>query len=155
MTDTFQVDATELTRWGRKAATQWAAIARDEYGRGLQRAGHRVRNAGNRRINRWHGELQDTSTVTTTASGETYTTVVAWPAKHARWVDQGRGPIEAAPGRMLRFETRSGEVIYRKRVGPARAQRFSTLGLAEAKPGIRQELDEATRRAVRRFEALS
>lgn len=150
MSDTFHVDATEVVRWGRKASAEWAPISRDEFRRGLHRAGHRVRNAGNRRINRWSGELQDTSYVKTDA----LTSRIVWPAKHAVYVDQGRGPIEAGPGRMLRFQLRSGQVLFRKRVGPARAQRFAAGGLRDARPGIRAELDEASRRAVRRFEAL-
>lgn len=151
--EAFHVDAEPVRRWGRKAA-QWPAISDDEHGRALQRGGHRARNAGNRRIRRWHGDLQDTSTVKTTQRGPNHEVEVLWPAKHAGWVERGRAGFSAKPGKRLRWVTRSGEVVFATKVGPAPAQWFARQGLAEAKPGIRQEIAEGTRRAIRRWEAL-
>lgn len=44
-------------------------------------------------------------------------------APHAGFVEHGRGPVEAPPGKVLRFEV-NGRVLFRKRVGPARARPF-------------------------------
>ena len=44
-------------------------------------------------------------------------------APRAGGVERGRGPIEAPPGKMLRFRV-GGRVLFRKRVGPARARPF-------------------------------
>jgi len=44
-------------------------------------------------------------------------------APHARWVEDGRGPVVAKRAKMLRFEV-GGRVLFRKRVGPARARPF-------------------------------
>ena len=154
MTDTFHVDAEPVKRWGRKAA-QWGPISNDEYGRALQRGGHRARAAGNRRIWRWSGELQDTSFVTTTQRGPSHEVEVVWPAKQAHWVERGRKGFSAKkPGGRLRWVDRSGKVIYAKSVGPAPAQWFARRGLQDAQPVIRQEIAEGTRRAIRRWEAL-
>lgn len=46
--------------------------------------------------------------------------------KYARIHHEGRGPIEARPGRTLRFKGRDGQIIYRKRVGPAKGNPFLT-----------------------------
>ena len=149
----FDVDTTQITRFANKAKGQAQRILQEELKSGFQRAGNRLKIAANKHINRWTGELQDTATVTTTQSGLVTQTTVGWPARHARWVEEGRGPIEAPPGKVLRFETRSGEVIYRKRVGPAAAQRFTKKGLADAQAGIRSDIQDAARQFVRRFEA--
>lgn len=154
MTHAFHVDADPVKRWGRKASTQWDAISDDEHGRALQRGGHRARNAGNRRVKRWSGELQDTSLVTTTKRGPSHEVQVLWPAKQAHWVERGRRAFSAPEGRMLRWETRTGEVVFAKSVKAAPAQWFARRGLQDARTGIRQEVADGTRRAIRRFEAL-
>ncbi len=48
------------------------------------------------------------------------------PSRYVRWVLEGRGPVEAKPGKMLRFEPGppGSGFIYRKRVGPAKANPF-------------------------------
>lgn len=44
-------------------------------------------------------------------------------APHARWVEQGRGPVRARPGGFLRFVV-GGRVLFRREVGPARPRPF-------------------------------
>jgi hypothetical protein len=151
----FDVDTRAITKWAAKAKGQAPRMLAEELKSGFHRAGHRLRIAANKHINRWTGELEGSATVTTTQSGTTTETVVAWTAPYAKWVDQGRGPIEARPGSVLRFETRSGEVVFTKRVGPAPAQRFAAKGLADARAGIRSDIQDAARQFVRRFEAAA
>lgn len=52
-------------------------------------------------------------------------------------VIKGRGSIVAAPGKVLRFiDKTTRQVIYRKRVGPARGNNFMAEGFRRA--GLRQ-----------------
>jgi len=44
-------------------------------------------------------------------------------ARHAPWVERGRGPVEAKQAKALRFEV-EGRILFRRRVGPARARPF-------------------------------
>lgn len=53
------------------------------------------------------------------------------PTPYLRWVLRGRGPV-VARGRALRFVI-GGRVIYRKRVGPARANPYHRPVIAQAK----------------------
>lgn len=62
-------------------------------------------------------------------------------APHSRIVHEGRGPIVAGPGRMLRFEI-NGQVLFRKRVGPAKANPFMVIGLDRAMPEVRRDLED-------------
>jgi hypothetical protein len=61
---------------------------------------------------------------------------------YLRYVIDGRGPVEAHAGGMLRFVI-DGEVIFRKRVGPAEPNDFPARARARMEPEIaaaRQEL---------------
>lgn len=46
--------------------------------------------------------------------------------KYAKVHHDGRGPVVAKPGGVLRIELPGGQVIYRKRVGPAAGNPFLT-----------------------------
>lgn len=62
-------------------------------------------------------------------------------------IEHGRGPIEAAPGKFLRFEI-GGEVIFAKRVGPAAAQPFMAPALQQMRPNIVRFFQTAMSEAV-------
>lgn len=65
-------------------------------------------------------------------------------ARHARHVEYGRGAVRARRARALRFEI-NGKVLFRVRVGPARARPFMRpAGVAMAK-------SRAVHRAVERL----
>ena len=57
--------------------------------------------------------------------------------KYALVVHRGRGAIVAKPGKMLRIVLANGDVLYRKRVGPAKAIPYMTDAFATIKPGMR------------------
>jgi len=69
-------------------------------------------------------------------------------APYNRHVHEGRGPVVAKPGKVLRLVLCNGTVLYRKRVGPARANPFMDKGLAKATPRILKRIDAATERIV-------
>jgi hypothetical protein len=63
-------------------------------------------------------------------------------------VHGGRGPVVAKPGKMLRLVLCNGQVLFRKRVGPAKANPFMDKGLDRAAPKIFKRIDAATERIV-------
>lgn len=62
-------------------------------------------------------------------------------------IEHGRGPIEAAPGKVLAFEI-DGQMVFRKRVGPAAAQPFMGPALQQMRPKIVQFFATAMDEAV-------
>lgn len=69
---------------------------------------------------------------------------------YARHVEFGRGPVVAGPGRVLRFEV-GGRVLYRKRVGPARARPFLFAAARRLRGRFRRECEVALERIVARL----
>ena len=66
---------------------------------------------------------------------------------YARYVESGRGPITAKPGKTLRFKY-NGRTIYRKSVGPAAGRFMFREGLAASMEGIKAFFHEAARRVT-------
>ena len=62
---------------------------------------------------------------------------------YALLVHRGRGPIVAKRGRMLRIVLADGTVIYRRRVGPAKAIPYMVDGYDQVKPSIRGIIEAA------------
>lgn len=58
---------------------------------------------------------------------------VGSPVPYALIHHEGRGPVVAAPGKTLRFKA-GGQVLFRKRVGPAKPNRYLTDNLRRALP---------------------
>lgn len=55
-----------------------------------------------------------------------------FPLDYTSFVENGRGPIQAAPGKMLRFVI-NGNVLYRKSVGPSAPRPFIANAVAKMK----------------------
>ena len=72
----------------------------------------------------------------TTRSGDTFTASYGPTEEYpARWVEEGRGPVAAAPGHKLRFQIKgAGPYLYRQRVGPARARPFMRPSVRRLRP---------------------
>jgi hypothetical protein len=85
---------------------------------------------------------------TTGGDGEVITTVTSH-APYSIWVHDGRGPVEAKNAKALRFVV-GGQVLYRKRVGSAKANPYMKRGLANATPAIYERFAEALIRAMAR-----
>jgi hypothetical protein len=72
-------------------------------------------------------------------------------APYNKYVLNGRGPVVAGPGKMLRLVLCDGTVLFRKRVGPAKANDFLGKGFAKASPGISKRFDQAADKIVFRL----
>lgn len=71
---------------------------------------------------------------------------------YARWIEEGRGPVVASPGKVLRFIPKgSSTPIYRKRVGPARGHFMFKKALAKVRPLVGREMRDGIRRIVVRL----
>jgi phage gpG-like protein len=71
--------------------------------------------------------------------------VVGTNVPYAKWVHNGRGPITAGPGKMLRFEI-GGTVLFRKSVGPAKANPFMRRAMQSQRGAIRAEWQQMAAR---------
>lgn len=85
------------------------------------------------------------------AGGVTATYGTATP--YAPYVEYGRGPVVAGPGKVLRFEV-GGRVLYRKRVGPARPRPFIGPTVMQVRSILTREVDAAVIRILARLGAL-
>lgn len=71
---------------------------------------------------------------------------------YARYVEEGRGPVVAGPGKVLRFVPKgSSTPIYRKRVGPARGRFMFRKALQRVRPLVGREMRDGVRRIVARL----
>ena len=91
-------------------------------------------------INNKTGKLSGSGTNKTTGDLEQTVKFEAYNKgfNYAVAVEYGRGPVVARPGKMLRF-TIGGTVIFEKRVGQAKGQRFLERGIQQAMPTIAGE----------------
>jgi hypothetical protein len=71
--------------------------------------------------------------------------VVGTNLPYVKWVHNGRGPITAGPGKMLRF-TIGSTVYFRKSVGPAKANPFMRRALQSQRGAIRAEWQQMAAR---------
>jgi hypothetical protein len=69
---------------------------------------------------------------------------------YARIHNDGRGPVVAGPGKMLRFEI-GGQTLYRKRVGPAAGRQFMEKSVARIRPMLPREMNAVLKRIVARM----
>jgi hypothetical protein len=156
----FDVDVSEVQKFGYVLkGSQARGIINKELHDAGQRSGFIVRDKANALTNRRTGRLIETSTVHTSLNSSAITTTVTWPAKSPRGfgypyvVNYGRGPVVAKAGGVLRFEV-GGTVLFRKSVGPAKAQHFAERGLEAAGPRIIAEHQKAQDAIIRKVEAL-
>jgi hypothetical protein len=73
---------------------------------------------------------------------------VSTAVPYAPFVEEGRGPVEARPGHMLRFRGRGGALVFRKRVGPAAGRHMFREGLDAALPWVRELFARAAERVA-------
>jgi hypothetical protein len=69
---------------------------------------------------------------------------------YAKWVEEGRGPIVAGPGKVLRFEI-GGTVLYRKRVRGAAGRFMFRNATARIRPMVAREFAAVGKRIVARM----
>jgi hypothetical protein len=73
---------------------------------------------------------------------------------YMKWVEEGRGPIDAGPGRVLRFVPKgSSTPIYRRRVGPAKGHHMFRKGVQRLRPLVGREFRTVTQNIIARMGA--
>lgn len=139
-------DTTEIRAFARQV--QGAdKIVMDELTTAFDRSGATILSAAKGNIHNKSGELSGSGKKTTTVSSSTIETLIAFTAKHAQWVEWGRGPVVAIRAKALAFEI-GGETIFRKSVGPAKAQKFLGRAFDSNKDAIVRAVDAAAARIV-------
>lgn len=145
-------DTTEIRQFARQFAGA-DKIVMDELTTAFDRSGSQVLAAARGNINHWSGALSRGGTKRTTVSARQIVTLIEFIARrgsynYAQAVEFGRGPVVAKRARFLRFQLRSGEVLFRKRVGPAKAQRFLGRAFESNRSLIDRNVDAAAARIV-------
>lgn len=130
-------------------------IVMNELTTAFDRGGTVILERARGNINHWRGGLSRGGKKTTSVSARSIRTLVEFIAmnkgfNYAIAVEFGRGAIEARNGRVLRFQLRSGQILFRKRVGPAKPQFFLTRAFDASKGSIDREVDAAAARIVAR-----
>ena len=69
---------------------------------------------------------------------------------YARYHEEGRGAIDAGPGRVLRFEI-GGKVLFRRRVGPAKGRFYMKKSRDWLEPQVAAEMRKRVQNIIRRL----
>jgi len=143
-------DASEFFTYGRKFAGA-EQIVGDEMRQGIDRVtirGEAITKA-NTGVKTGHGRRSIAHKPATFGGGVasgSWGTNVPYMKIH----EDGRGPVVASPGKMLRFEI-GGKVLFRKRVGPAAGRHMFRKAAIQVRRMVRMEMSAAMRRIVSRL----
>lgn len=141
-------DTTEIRAFARKVEGA-DKIVMDELTTAFDQSGGVILSAAKGNIHNKSGELGGSGHKTTTVTSSTIRTLIEFTATHAKWVEWGRGPVVAIHKKALAF-TVGGETIFRKSVGPAKAQRFLGKAFDANKAAVIRAVDVAAARIVSR-----
>jgi Bacteriophage HK97-gp10, putative tail-component len=133
----FTIDTSAVERLQRSLAGA-EPIIRQEMVAGMQRVALTVEGSAKRFAPVQTGHLRRSITHNVTALGANIIARIGTNVPYAIYVEEGRGPIVARPGRWLRF-TIGGVVIYTKRVGPAKGQHFMKRAIAVNRAAVVRE----------------
>lgn len=130
-------------------------IVMDELTPAFERGGARILTTARGNIKHRSGALGRGGKKVTSVSARAILTIISFSAKrgsfdYAAAVEFGRGPVVAKRAKMLRFTLRDGTVLFRKRVGPAPAQRFLGRAFDANQAQVIREVDGAAARIVAR-----
>jgi HK97 gp10 family phage protein len=118
----------------------------------MQRATLAVESDAKARVAVKTGNLRRSITSTARASAGGVEGRIGTNTPYARYVEEGRGPIDAGEGRVLRFEI-GGEVLFRRRVGPAAARPYLRPAFDAQRGRIRTEFAQVPKRVIARLAA--
>lgn len=145
----IDVDMSQIAKMGARYAGA-APIVKEEMTTAMNRSVLMVEGSAKRIVPVKTGNLRRSLTHEVRATGGGVIGVVGTNVKYARIVEEGRGPVVARAGGMLRFEI-GGQVIFRNRVGPAKGKPYLKPGLRANQARIEREFDGAIIRVVRRI----
>ncbi|MCC6314216.1 MAG: hypothetical protein IT337_09375 [Thermomicrobiales bacterium] len=156
----LHIDTTEITRLAQAfGGTVADRIVRDELTTAMVLSNEDVRDAVNARVKHKSGTYRRSFKLRVQVSGKSIVGVITNNARslagfvYAWTLEHGRGPVFAKRAKALRFVI-NGRVIYRKSVGPAKAQRPMEYGARDAEPQIVRRFDVARDKIAARFESL-
>lgn len=69
-------------------------------------------------------------------------------APYSHFVEHGRAAIPYKKGRVLRFQTKDGRVLYRRSVGPSKPQPFMAKGTYWARKNMARMVSEKVRKVL-------
>jgi hypothetical protein len=116
----IEVDISDLIVLDRRLSGAGPVIQRHLVS-GVDKAGKLIEGGAKGIVPVRTGHLRRNITSSARATSGGAQAIVAASTPYARFVEEGRGPVVASPGKVLRF-TIGSQVIYRKRVGPARGR---------------------------------
>lgn len=151
----YEIDISQLVRFGQGMTTLGSGrvveLARPRF----RAMGEAVLKQARGNINNRSGKLSRSGTNEATGPLEQTVRFSAMNRgfDYAGAVEFGRGPVVARPGKMLRFEI-GGQVLFRKRVGPAKAQRVLERGIQQAMPVIDSQARQLEGDCARAVEAI-
>lgn len=153
----FHIDVSEVRALAKTMAGA-DRILMDEMTTSVLKGSKIAQNEANVLIKGGNGSrLAQASDVTVRVSGKTVTGRVSWDKArsdkgfpYAASVDRGRRGFTVIRAKALRFEI-NGRVLYRMRVGPAKAQDFTGRGLRAAEPKILGEIRNGEARFLTRL----
>ena len=144
------IDTKEVDALARQLAGS-EHIIREEMTSGMRRVALTVEAGAKRFAPVKTGHLRRSITNNVVAFGGTIVAKIGTNVPYAIFVEVGRGPIVARPGHWLRF-TIGSQVIYAKRVGPAKAQHFMKRAITANRAAIVREFStNVPQRIVRRL----
>jgi Bacteriophage HK97-gp10, putative tail-component len=124
-------------------------LVRQELGLAMQRSVLALENRAKGLAPVKTGTLRRSITSEVRSAGGSITGIVGTNVPYARYVEEGRGPV-VARGRALRF-TVGGQTLFRKRVGPAKANPFFKTAVAQSAAAIAREFGLVIPRVARRL----
>ena len=149
----FDIDCSQIFALANRLQGAAPLIIRDELTTGMNRATVQVQKYATARIKHKSGALGRGFKRQVRVSSNAILGIVSNTAKHAKWVEFGRGPVVAKRAKVLRFEI-DGQVLFRKSVGPAAAQHFMSGGLRDAEGAIMGEFRASSARIIQRVSVL-
>lgn len=144
----FDIDVSDIQAWAHRVAGA-EPIVHQEMTAAMQRSVLTLEGNVKRLAPVKTGTLRRSIVGVVRPGGGTITGVVGTNVPYARYVEEGRGPV-VAKGRALRF-TIGGKTLFRKRVGPAKANPFFRTGFAQSTAAIAREFAQVIPRVAKRL----
>ena len=144
----FDVDTAQIDAWAARLKGA-DAVVRDELVGAMHRSVLTLEAKAKANAPVKTGTLRRSITGVVQPGGGAVRGVVGTNVPYARYVHDGRGPV-VAHGKALRFEI-GGQVLFRKRVGPAKGKPFLRDAFAASTAAILREFAQVIPRAARRL----
>lgn len=140
-------DARELYAFAKKMDASTAIVTK-EMNTAMTRGGNLILQNARGRIHNVSGALSASGSNKVTMGGGYFKAVIAFSAKHAQWVENGRKGFGPKRAKVLHFFVGGAEVFTMK-VGPAKAQRFLAKAFESGQKYFLNECEVAAGRIVK------